>query len=121
MRLPSFSCVSPKIALAAAVAVAMVTGGCETKSWLNPGEVGRFHHIVLLVPTQTMLRPKRRSDGQPRCHQRIERMDQFGRHRSGMGQQGDAAALELREKRGVGEQPIDTEFHKLSLLAAVRP
>ena len=50
MRLPSFSRVSPKIALAAAVAVAMVAGGCETKSWLNPGEVGRFNHEPLLLP-----------------------------------------------------------------------
>src|SRR5688500_8550772 len=50
LRLPSFSRVSPKIALAAAVAVAMVSGGCETKSWLNPGEVGRFNHEPLLLP-----------------------------------------------------------------------
>ena len=50
MRLSSFSRVSPKIALAAAVAVAMVAGGCETKSWLNPGEVGRFNHEPLLLP-----------------------------------------------------------------------
>ncbi len=50
MRLPRFSRVSPKIALAATVAVAMVAGGCETKSWLNPGEVGRFQHEPLLLP-----------------------------------------------------------------------
>ena len=50
MRLPSFSRVSPKIVLAASVAVAMVAGGCETKSWLNPGEVGRYKHEPLLLP-----------------------------------------------------------------------
>ena len=50
LRLPSFSRVSPKIVLAASVAVAMVAGGCETKSWLNPGEVGRYKHEPLLLP-----------------------------------------------------------------------
>src|SRR5688572_16554640 len=51
LRLPSLSRrVSTRIALAASVAVAMVAGGCETKSWLNPGEVGRFNHEPLLLP-----------------------------------------------------------------------
>ena len=50
MRLLSLSRVSPKVALAACVAVAMVAGGCETKSWLNPGEVGRYKHEPLLLP-----------------------------------------------------------------------
>ncbi|MEA2707714.1 MAG: hypothetical protein QOF78_315 [Phycisphaerales bacterium] len=51
MRLPSFSsCVSPRITLAVCVAVAMVAGGCEMKSFFNPGEVGRFKHEPLLLP-----------------------------------------------------------------------
>src|SRR5829696_4459938 len=50
LRLPSLSLVSPKVALAACVAVALAAGGCETKSFLNPGEVGRYKHEPLLLP-----------------------------------------------------------------------
>ena len=51
MRLLSLSRVSPKVALAACVAAsAMFAGGCETKSFLNPGEVGRYKHEPLLLP-----------------------------------------------------------------------
>ena len=28
----------------------MIAGGCETKSWFNPGEVGRYKHEPLLLP-----------------------------------------------------------------------
>lgn len=50
MRFPSLSRVSPKVALAACVAVAVIGGGCETKGFLNPGEVGRYKHEPLLKP-----------------------------------------------------------------------
>jgi polysaccharide export outer membrane protein len=39
-----------KLALVGCIAVAMAGAGCEVKSFLNPGEVGRFKKQPLLVP-----------------------------------------------------------------------
>jgi protein involved in polysaccharide export with SLBB domain len=43
------------MALAGCIAAALVAGGCETKSWLNPGEVGRFKKEPLLRPIVSTL------------------------------------------------------------------
>ena len=75
-------------------------------------EVRRLDHVVLLVAAQTVLRPEGR--GQPDVAaggQRVERMGQVRGERGGMGEQGDALALQRGAQRGVGEQPVDAEDH----------
>ena len=77
-------------------------------------EVGQLHHIVLLVAAQPVLRPERRGDVHARRDQRVEAVRQVRRHRRRMREQRDAAALQLAEQLGVGEQAVDTEIHGLS-------
>ena len=53
---PAFSHrISLKMALAGCIAAAIVAGGCETKSFLNPAEVGRFKKEPLLRPIVSTL------------------------------------------------------------------
>ena len=71
--------------------------------------VRRFHHVVLFVATQTVLR----AEGGGKSHlgqhrQRVECVDEFFRHRSGMRQQRDAAAPERADEFGVDEQAVES-------------
>ena len=47
--------VTLKLALVGCMAAALVAGGCETKGFFNPSEVGRFKHEPLLRPIVTTL------------------------------------------------------------------
>ena len=69
-------------------------------------EVRRLDHVVLLVAAQAMLRTEGGGDLDVAARgQRVERMRQVFRHRSGMRQQGDAPALQaaraMRARREV--------------------
>src|SRR5262249_62188942 len=75
-------------------------------------EVGRFDHIVLLVAAQTMLRAESSGELDVATRgQRIERMLQVLRDRSGMREQCDAPALQRHAQSGFGEKSIDGKFH----------
>ena len=85
------------------------------------GEVGRFDHIVLLVAPEAVLRAEGGADPEVAARgEGIERMRQVFRDRSGMGEQGDAPARKRGAQSGVGEEPVDAEFHGFRLLAGVR-
>ncbi len=75
-------------------------------------EVGRFDHVVLLVAAQTMLRTESCGELYVAARgQRVERMRQVLRDRSGVREQGYAPALERRAQSGLSEKSIDAEFH----------
>ena len=75
-------------------------------------EVLRLDHVVLLVAAQAMLRTEGGGDlDVAACGQRIERMRQVGRDRSGMREQGDAPAVKRRPQSRFGDKAVDAEFH----------
>ena len=75
-------------------------------------EVRRLDHVVLLVAAQAMLRTERGDElDVAACGQRIERMRQVFRDRSGMREQCNAPALERRAQSGFGDQSVDAKFH----------
>ena len=75
-------------------------------------EVLRLDHVVLLVAAQAMLRTEGGRDLDIAAGgQRIERMRQVGRDRSGMREQGDAPAVKRRSQSGFGDKAVDAEFH----------
>ncbi len=73
------------------------------------GVVGRFHHIVLEVATDAMLRPEHRRNIDSRRDQGIEAVGKVAGDRGRMREQGDALAFERRAERGIGEQAVDSE------------
>ena len=74
--------------------------------------VRRLHHVVLLVAAQAVLRAEGGGEVNVAAGGKdIQAVLQVGGDRGGMGQQGDAAALQRRAQAGVFEQAIDTEFH----------
>ena len=75
------------------------------------GIIRRFHHIVLEIAANPVLRAEHRRDVHPGGDQRVEAVGEVRRHRGGMGEQGDALALQRPAQLGLGEQTIDTEFH----------
>ena len=79
---------------------------------LRVEEIRRFDHVVLLVAAQAVLRAE--GGGQLEVGQGgegVERMRQVGRHRSRVGEQGDAAAGQRAAQGGVGEQAVDAELN----------
>ena len=83
------------------------------------GIVLRLDHVVLLVPPQAMLRPKRRAqaniaDGR----QRIEGMAQVACYRSGVRQQRHAQARQRLAQRGLLEQSVDSKPHERATSSA---
>ena len=58
-----------------------------------------------------MLRAEHGRDVEPRRDQRVEAMGEVRGHRGGMGEQGDALALQRLAQGRVGEQAVDAEFH----------
>ncbi len=84
-------------------------------------EVRRLDHVVLLVATQSMLRPEGGRDPDVAAGgERIERVGQVLRDRRRMRQQGHTPALEWRAQGGLGEEAIDAEFHGPECHGALR-
>jgi len=78
------------------------------------GEVGRFDHVVLLVPAQPVLRAERRNQLEvPERRERIQRVHQIARHRRRMREQRHAAARERFSQRAVFQQAVNSELHRV--------
>ena len=73
---------------------------------------GDFDHVVLLVAAQTVLRAEGGRELQVAAGgQRIERMAEVGRDRSGMRQKRQPLTPKRRAKSRLREKAIDAEFH----------
>ena len=78
-------------------------------------EVGRLDHVVLLVAAQAVLGTERRDQVDALARgQGVETVGQVGRHRGGVGEKGHPLAGQARAQGGVGQQPVDAEFHARS-------
>ncbi len=82
--------------------------------------VGRFHHVVLFVAAQAVLRAEgcRQLDVGQRG-ERVDGMDQVARRRGRVGEQRYAAAGERAAQRGVLEETVETELHAVLFLSMV--
>ena len=78
---------------------------------LRVGEVLRLHHIVLFVAPEAVLRPEGGGELEADRGERVERVSEVFSHRSGMREQRDTLAFERLAESGVGEEPVDAEFH----------
>ena len=83
------------------------------------GVVLRLDHVVLLVPTQPVLRAERRAQAYvaKRC-QRIKGMDQVACYRSGVRQQGHTLSRQRLAQLGLIEQSVDPKFHERTTSSA---
>jgi hypothetical protein len=85
------------------------------------GEIRALDHIVLLVAAHAVLGSDGGGELQIRQGgERVQRMGQVVGHRSGMGQEGDAAAGQRGAQGGVGDEAVEAELHGRCIAASSR-
>ena len=72
-------------------------------------EIVRFHHIILLVTAQAMLRTESSRNVHSGRRERVEAVREVARDRRGMRQKCHALTLQRAPQLRLGEQPVDSE------------